>query len=386
MELVKAQPEPVDVLRALAACPTAPYHEAYVAARLVELCREFGLHVQSDPYGNLFVWTATGSSPFDPAAGRAATVVFSAHMDHPGFEVSRPLIGRLLGGTHVAAFQRRVPVRVFDGGEEVAGAITGHFSEGGATMLQLETERPVRAGAFGMWEVGPFRAEEGLLYLPDADDLAGCAAILCALARVAGADIGSRALGVFTRCEEVGLIGASLVCQQRLLPPEAIVVSLETSRELPGAEMGGGPVIRVGDRSSAFHHEGEALLRRAAARLQQALPATKVQRQLMSGGTCEATAYLLAGYRATGVALPLGNYHNNGPHGQIAPEFIHADDLRGATALLTATIEEAAQPTLTDDIATRLADRAQTEAERLRRTATWALLAAPAAPAAPTGD
>ena len=30
----------------------------------------------------------------------------------------------------------------------------------------------------------------------------------------------------------------------------------------------------------------------------------------MSGGVCEATAFAVFGYRTTGIAFPLGNYHN----------------------------------------------------------------------------
>jgi endoglucanase len=138
--------------------------------------------------------------------------------------------------------------------------------------------------------------------------------------------------GVFTRAEEVGLVGAALVAADGRLPRETIVISLECSRALPGAEIGAGPVIRVGDRSGAFHPDGEAVLLAGRALLVD----TPIQRQLMSGGTCEATAFVRAGYRATGVALPLGNYHNVGPGNTIEPEIIDARDYLGEIQLLTA--------------------------------------------------
>ena len=53
------------------------------------------------------------------------------------------------------------------------------------------------------------------------------------------------------------------------------------------------------------------------------------QRQLMDGGTCEATAYLQYGYRVAGMCLPLGNYHNMNGRGGIAAESISRADLLG---------------------------------------------------------
>jgi endoglucanase len=43
---------------------------------------------------------------------------------------------------------------------------------------------------------------------------------------------------------------------------------------------------------------------------QKTHPRLKVQRKLMPGGACEATAFGAYGYEATCICLPLGNYHN----------------------------------------------------------------------------
>jgi putative aminopeptidase FrvX len=138
---------------------------------------------------------------------------------------------------------------------------------------------------------------------------------------------------------------------------------------MPGGEIGAGPVIRVGDATMAFHPEGEALLRRARARLLAADPEVPVQRQLMSGGTCEAVAYALAGYVTGGVAFPLGNYHNAAPDGSIAPEYIHRRDLETGAALLFAAAECAGEGTMPEPVAERLQGRADAAAGRLERTA-----------------
>ncbi len=364
--------DPVALLAALAACPTTSFHEAYVAAGIWQFCRDLGLDVRHDPYGNLI---ATPSHLPPLAAGGAGSstraVALVAHMDHPGLEVTGtdPLTGVGLGGIGGITLDAPEPVWFITPTGPVSGRVLGRVAVDGATQLRLEADAPVPVGAFGVWDVGAFREEGDLLYGPAADDLGGCAAILATLAECRRRELPARVVGLFTRAEEVGLVGATLAARQELVPKDTIVISLETSKALPGAEMGGGPVIRVGDASTAFHHEGETLLRRAAARLREANPGVSIQRQLMYGGTCEATAFVAAGYVATGVAFPLGNYHNAGPDGRAAQEYIHRQDLITGVALLVAAVEEAARDGAPDPVEMRLNQRADDLSERLRLTA-----------------
>ena len=60
----------------------------------------------------------------------------------------------------------------------------------------------------------------------------------------------------------------------------------------------------------------------------------------MSGGTCEASAFTLYGYRTTGIAFPLGNYHNGTPSSGIGPEFIHMQDYWGGIQLITEAVRQ----------------------------------------------
>ena len=57
---------------------------------------------------------------------------------------------------------------------------------------------------------------------------------------------------MISRAEEVGFQGALTVASSRQLPKDSLVISLETSRELPPVKMGQGVIIRVGDRASIF--------------------------------------------------------------------------------------------------------------------------------------
>jgi endoglucanase len=371
--------DPVELLRVLAEWPAAPFHEAYVARQIYALTQEIGLRCEPDRFGNMIAWYRGRPAP--PAAPSGA-LAFNAHMDHPAFEVTgtAPLRGRLLGSARTPRdyFARRVPVRFLWDGGEASGAITGHFDDAGALGLHLEAPADVPGNAWGVFDVGGFREDGPFLHLPAADDLAGCAAALAALARCAALRLPVDVAAVFTRAEEVGLVGATLVARQGLLPPDTIVVSLEASRALPGGEQGAGPVIRVGDLATAFHPDGERVLRRAGALLTSRNPAATVQRQLMSGGTCEATAYQVFGYRTTGVAFPLGNYHNQGPDFTLAAEYIHRTDLERGVDLLCAAAEIMAQGNPPQDpVAARLESRADQDAERLATSAAgWTFLAA----------
>jgi endoglucanase len=202
-----------------------------------------------------------------------------------------------------------------------------------------------------------------------ADDLAGCSLVLATLATLSERRLSGDVTGIFTRAEEVGLVGATLVARSRTIPKSTTVISLEASRSRPIAQAGNGPVIRVGDFRSTFAWSAEMLLHAGVARLVERNSDFKVQRALMDGGTCEATAFGAMGYACTGIALPLGNYHNV-PEGDggLQAEFISRDDLTGAADLLLATVEAAGE-SLIDSVRARYAAVPGRQQSRLRRTA-----------------
>jgi len=113
----------------------------------------------------------------------------------------------------------------------------------------------------------------------------------------------------------------------------AVFLSLETSRPVNGAEIGSGPVVRVGDRLSVFDHQIVDLLLRTAS--EQGI---RVQRRLLDAGACEATAMQACGIRSAGLSVPLGNYHNLDEDEIIAPEFVMLDDVKAMVNLLVALV------------------------------------------------
>jgi endoglucanase len=145
---------------------------------------------------------------------------------------------------------------------------------------------------------------------------------------------------LFTRAEEVGFIGAIGAAKSRSVDPSLPIIAIEMSKELPGAQVGGGPILRVGDRMSIFTPEVTAFCGRVAENLARRRK-FGFQRKLMDGGACESTAYVAYGYRATGVCLALGNYHNmDAVRGRIAPEYISLADWQRMTDWFEALVTE----------------------------------------------
>ena len=343
--------DPLPMLARLAQTPAAPFREADVARALLLLLDGAGIPWTRDPFGNVLARVQRGTPH------QALAMV--AHLDHPAFEVTAAdgagATGRLLGGVRIEALPAGTPLRMMTGGwwQHASLLAADRDAPSGAVTLHIDGPASARAGDWGVWEMPDYAEDGALIRMRACDDLAGCASILAALMDAATGDWPVDLTAVFTRAEEVGLVGATLVAQQGLLPRNTMVISVESSRQLPGALQGGGPVIRVGDVRSTFHPEAEAVLQAASSSLREADPAWKAQRQLMSGGTCEATAFAQFGYRVTGLALPLGNYHNvpdavydstplppEGPG--VATEYIHRHDLGGAARLLSQATRSAA--------------------------------------------
>ena len=134
-------------------------------------------------------------------------------------------------------------------------------------------------------------------------------------------------VSLFTRAEEVGFAGAIAAANTGTIPRKCVVVAMETSSELPHAQMGDGPILRVGDRASVFNPAVTMHCQRVAEDLARTDRTFKYQRRLMDGGMCESSAYCCLGYEATGICLSLGNYHNmDVKRGKIAPEYIDLRD------------------------------------------------------------
>jgi endoglucanase len=155
------------------------------------------------------------------------------------------------------------------------------------------------------------------------------------------------------------------------VPIGARVICLENSRAFAESPIGGGPIVRVGDRLSIFDPALTAACAKCAEQLAggSSTPtasqkntdlnqAWRWQRKLMAGGACEATVFCAYGYQATCLCLPLGNYHNmsdlaavqagtNTDKPKVGREYIGISDYEGLVDLLVAcgmSLPEASAP------------------------------------------
>lgn len=335
----------VRILERLARQPTTSYHEERVAAEATAIAKGFGARVRRDRHGNLKI------SP--PSPRRGVPVWLVAHMDHPGVEIVGKRQAVLLGGLAPAYFRRGTRLRFYHEGEPVSARVARYS---GTTYRFALIPSPgvdrLRRGDMGVFELEDFAVRGGLVHARQLDDLAGTSVSLAAIGRACH----SRRMNLhalLTRAEEEGFVGTLGAIEDEAIPRNAFIVNVEASKAIPGVEIGGGPVIRVGDRQKSFDPHAESLLLAARSKLPKSKP---VQRWLMSGGTCEATPWGLNGWRATGVAIPLGNYHNQGPRNRLAAEIVAVRDLATAVDLIELAARDARGADRWDDRTRRTLD------------------------------
>lgn len=351
----------LDILAGLGGCAAAPFYEREPARHIVGLLdRIEGVEHWRDEYGNIIAHYAAGQPV--PGSGGQTPIAFVAHMDHPGYEIiarddsgaadggRNRYIARALGGVPVASMHKPTPALVLGAaGERIAAELLPMAGDAGGASggdrlarLRLKSDATPDLPSGVMFDLPDFMLDGGIIRMRAADDLAGCGAILAALERLAAARADADFYAVFTRAEEGGLFGARLMAEAGTLPKNTLVVSVESSPLIPGVEQGAGPVIRTGDRVYTFDADAEQALIAAQESLTARDAGFRWQRQLMSGGGCEATAFAVFGYKVTGLAFPLGNWHNattsiGDPDGGVGLEYISVSDYLGGARLMAET-------------------------------------------------
>lgn len=340
--------------------PTSPFREGHVLVAAEAILDQEKIPHFRDPADNIVVGAKSKAEYLKIVRARSPEPlrIFIAHTDHPGFHglewiTADRLSFRWHGGS---------PTAHLEGGKVWLADSEGFVGEGRVEKIEmlphgkaidrgvihvkdLRRQTPAEAlfGGFGFRET--HWREGDLLYTKAADDLIGVFAILETAIALKKAKKKAPFLGLLTRAEEVGFIGAIAHFELGWLKNakrKVLAVSLETSRTLPGAEIGKGPVVRLGDRKSIFDSGATQVFSELATRVL----AGKHQRRIMDGGTCEGTAATAYGIPTIAISVPLGNYHNqsfeggpdaappNGP----APEFVSVSDIEGMCALTQAVM------------------------------------------------
>lgn len=352
----------LNLLLNLLAQPTAPFREMHIARYVTEALSASSVPFFIDPIGNIIVGVASERAYINLLQQKLHDPVrlFIAHMDHPGFHgIKRISSKRLQIKWHGGSPVRHLAGAAVWLADDHAWLGSGRLSnvkllpskraldraevlvdENTAAALPDEISK-----LFGGFRFrAPVWRQGKKLYTKAADDLVGVFCIIAMAKRFFAANQRKKRdlnfIGLLTRAEEVGFIGAighfelDWLSQSRR---PVIAVSLEASRTLPGAIIGKGPVVRLGDRRTVFDANGLKLLTDIAERT---LPG-KHQRRIMDGGACEGTAATAYGVPAIALSVPLGNYHNQGFEGGPdcansegpAPEFVHLDDIAGQLEL-----------------------------------------------------
>jgi len=341
--------------------PTAPYREGLVIEWVKKELNKSGVPFFQDSTGNIIMGVGSeqeyrillGQSDKEPLR------MFIAHMDHPGFHGVRWKSDQNLEIKWFGGSPRKhlVGSRVWlsnSRGDVYQGILSSavlapkktHLSKGTVRIKEKCADQKATSlfGGFGfrkaVWE------KAGLIYTKAADDLVGCF-VAIETAKKAAKQPTRKFIGVLTRAEEVGFVGCIAHFEEGWLKSAKrpiVVVSLETSRTLPGAIVGKGPVVRLGDKAGVFSGPAIEVLSQIA---QKKLP-KQFQRRIMDGGTCEATVAVANQVPALGISVPLGNYHNQGLEGGPdcrgqdgpAPEFVSLADIKGMLVLCEALLED----------------------------------------------
>ncbi|HED54549.1 MAG TPA: hypothetical protein ENJ00_10175 [Phycisphaerales bacterium] len=367
----------IDTLLELTAIPTVAGREGRVVAwveRWVEARDD--LEMIRDRTGNLTIRFR------DRAKNDSIPIYLTAHMDHPGFVVER-IIGpatvelAFRGGVMDDYFpQARIEVITRDE-QRILGTIVERTEPTDASPFKHylcdldEACDGLTTNDIARWHLPKPTIRDGQLHTNACDDLAAAACALEAIDRIRSlrerGECGSDVRVLLTRAEEIGFIGAIAAVRHSTIAEGAKVIALENSRAFPEAPIGGGPIVRVGDRLTIFSPRLTDDIARIAEDIaggpstptaqqkESDLPAWRWQRKLMAGGACEATVFCHAGLDATCVCLPLGNYHNMAQLDaaqkgtldkppRVGPEHISIEDARGMVDLLTACGRYLANP------------------------------------------
>ena len=357
------------VLRRLLAAPTAPFHEQAVISEVRAWAQRRNIPFARDAAGNVLLRYRRGRS--------RRRWVFAAHLDHPGF-VATAGQGRWVRADFFGGVGREFfvgsGVRFFTPAGEVRGRVTSARPVrdirklGYACRIELDRPAEAPAGTVGMWDLPAVRFRGRRVSARACEDLAGVAAALCAIGEIASAKIDADVTALLTRAEEAGFIGCLAACRDRSVDTDALIVAIEASQAGAGARLGDGVVVRVGDAVRTYDPALTGYVSAVAKDLARRDRHFNYVRQLMPGGICESTAYAAFGYAATGLCVPLGNYHNQG-RGKIAPEQIDTGDFASLVKLLVAIAADGRGPGHTDAELKRWLDRTlRTRGARLEST------------------
>ncbi|MGD9127860.1 MAG: hypothetical protein PVH19_10835 [Planctomycetia bacterium] len=343
----------LNLLKNIASAPTAPFCEMVPLARVKAWAEKNQIECREDKFGNLLLKYPGTEKVRDPW-------VLQAHLDHPSFGVVKQqgrTVHAQFRGSVLPKFFKGESVRFFpelighpkpnkmqdlsDGSDKfasVTGTILSAKLDKKTRFLNCRIkldrlpEEPLQPGTLGMWNLPAWRQSGDKLSLRACDDLVGAAAVLTTIERLKRTGAKRPVYGLLTRAEELGFVGALAAAQLGTIKKSWPVLGIETSKAQAAAPIGGGAVIRVGDKKAVFSPSLNMHLDEAAAKVTKR-KGIQVVRSLMPGGSTESTLLATVGYRTCATCIPLGNYHNMGKD-KIRVEQVNLSDYASLISLL----------------------------------------------------
>ncbi len=257
-----------DWLLALTQIPTAAGREHRVI-RWIEnwVAQRPDLALSTDAAGNLIIQPR---EPWGDHAAHARPIYITAHLDHPAFVVERIVspsaVEVSFRGGVMDVFFESAPITLYTADDRPFAAtlveVTNPDNPIAKTYLaELDADNTAdqfTVGDVGTWALPPARIDDNNhLHTHACDDLAALAAAIAAYEHLRELNAQNPGQGedvrlLFTRAEEIGFVGAIAACKHNTIPQGARLIALENSRSFPDSPIGGGPIVRVGDRISVF--------------------------------------------------------------------------------------------------------------------------------------
>jgi len=173
--------------------PAAPYYEHAVRNEVKSICREHRLAFKQDSFGNLLVRLQNGR-PGRPLA-------LAAHMDHPGYEVTRVLsdtscVVSFQGGVPDNYFRTGIPIRLMQGNIPVR---LGRAASG-PRKFEIRSRSPWSiTPQFAVWDLKDFIVRRGQIHGRACDDTVGVACVLATLIELKRTRASVNVIGIISR-------------------------------------------------------------------------------------------------------------------------------------------------------------------------------------------
>ena len=359
----------LDLAKDIVTQPTVPFNESFPISSLNRFLEAHPkLTRTTDAYGNIFIKFDGSKSSDSPRS------ILTAHLDHPGFNWiknidSKTSLFGIYGGINKNLLMNQA-VRIYNpsirnNSRSIRGKIINlHDSQTSRATVKVAYSSNVKIAvskhSFCCLDVTPWRIFGNKLHARVCDDLVGVAAGLKTLADLSLSNQTLNAGILLTRAEEVGFAGMLGALNENYLSKKDVYVNIECSSIRAGAILGGGPIVRVGDRITVFDPNMSLALTNCATILKNTDSNFKFQRKLMDGGACEATPLARAGYKTGAVAIPLDNYHNDGIT-KLKAEIVDVRDVNNLIKLLTAFCKSQAAKESSIILANKSIDKKLTE-------------------------